>query len=696
VNSAAYESYCKFISSLFHEHDTVCFAVFTRETKTHVFLPFEQALSTDHFKKLEESNAAGADIYFGLNPFDPSLIGQSQGRTEANISRVARLYVDIDANGPETLARIKSGDKIPQPHSILSTSPNKYQLIWNVSGLDKQTAKQHLAALIQQFGTDAACKDLNRIFRLPGFKNHKYSDKPIVQQLGMSAAPKAFTAEDFKLPLEEARTLETSTLPSDVEATEIRKRADLVRSNLKHVGIAFSETSQVHPKPAIRFDIQCPWRAEHSPGIDKAAIFAYPDGFGFHCFHAHCSQRSWQTFRPYIDGVARERGVSLNWGSNPDAMAEASSKPITVEMLDREFPRWSGETAEEGQWLVEGLLEKGLSFFASLAGVGKSWAALELAKALSTGMPLFGVFAIPEKASVLYLAPEVSAGSFTRRIKRLGFPKDSNRFRFRTISEGKKLFLRDPKVIGAVEALRKDGPVVVIADTLVRFTQSQDENSASQNRGLADDALALVGLGADLLFLHHSPKAFGTAKIPTLENVLRGTGDFGALANSVIAFRRDQSLYKGGAGPTEVEVFSLKPRECANAATTFRLAFTRAAGVGENDGRPVSLIGEIGSLQYIGPPVKPQEIEADLDELLVKHPEWTREECADALEISVKKFDQLAKDAEWEIRLVDDYDANGNKKLNSRRGPLKKRRWVKRSDDFAVRALSVEMTADAC
>ena len=693
MNSAAYESYCKFISSLFHEQDTVCFAVFTRETKTHVFLPFEQVLSTDHFKKLEESNNAGADIYFGLNPFDSSLVGQSQGRTEANISRVARLYVDIDANGSETLARIKSGDRIPQPHSILSTSPNKYQLIWNVSGMDKETAKQHLAALIQHFGTDTACKDLNRIFRLPGFKNHKYSDKPIVQLLEVSAAPREFSIEDFKLPLEEARTFEAPTLPPDVEIIEIRRRADLVRSNLKQVGTAYSETTQSHPTPATRFEINCPWSAEHNPPNSKAAIFAYADGFGFHCFHQHCSHRTWQTFRSYIDGLARERGVSLSWGSNPDAVIAPSTGELSEEIarLSQKFPTYDGVVPTVPPALVTGLLAIGTNMISALPEIGKSWLAMQIARDIVVGRDVFGIFEVPEPVAVLYLCPEEDAVSFKIRLAKLGFPTSSPLFRYRTISEGEQLSLQHPDTLSMINLLREGGRrrVLVIVDTLIEFFTGSDINSASQNN-LRKDCNAIRALGASVLLLHHATKDFEKVKLggATLQNSSAFTGDFGAMIDCGYALQRDQGLFKQGV--EEILVTSTKSRKIHPRPKSFRIAFTRKPKPGENGEKPVSFIDTNGSLQYIGPDSQQQSnsVEARLDELLMKHPEWTRDNCASHLGFGLNKFDRFRKAAGWERGKKNIYDENGNLKLNAHGEPLQKSMWVKPGvSDFVVESL---------
>jgi len=63
-----------------------------------------------------------------------------------------------------------------------------------------------------------------------------------------------------------------------------------------------------------------------------------------------------------------------------------------------------------------------------------------------------------------------------------------------------------------------------------------------------------IGTSVSVLFMHHSPKALKEASEMTLENVLRGTGDFGAMAYCVHGFRRDEDLFAYGEGPEEMEV----------------------------------------------------------------------------------------------------------------------------------------------
>ena len=180
--------------------------------------------------------------------------------------------------------------------------------------------------------------------------------------------------------------------------------------------------------------------------------------------------------------------------------------------------------------LVKHILPEGVTFFGSLSGVCKTWLALALSKALVTGDKFLNVWDVPETRNVIYLCPEMGERSFRSRIEKLRLPM-SGGFYCQTIRDG-AIALNDPLLFQAVRDLR--GPVIML-DTAIRFSGAESENDSVENaNGLATLAFSLLRAGAlAVVCLHHSKKAQGEANFMTLENVLRGTGDFGAMADCV-------------------------------------------------------------------------------------------------------------------------------------------------------------------
>jgi hypothetical protein len=131
----------------------------------------EQVLAPRYMAWLNFENDNGANVYVSANP----LIAGSRKRTKECIASVRHIYIDIDEDGDARLAALRASDLVPTPTAIISTSPGKYQALWRVAGFDFERQEQMLKLIAQAFGGDPACTDRNRVLRIPGFLNCKYS-----------------------------------------------------------------------------------------------------------------------------------------------------------------------------------------------------------------------------------------------------------------------------------------------------------------------------------------------------------------------------------------------------------------------------------------------------------------------------------------------------------------------------------------
>ena len=131
----------------------------------------EQVLAPRYMAWLNFENDNGSNIYVSANP----LHAGSRKRTKDCIASIRHIYIDIDADGDARLATLRASDLVPKPTAIISTSPGKYQALWRVAGFDFEQQEQALKLIAQTFGGDHACTDRNRVLRLPGFLNQKYS-----------------------------------------------------------------------------------------------------------------------------------------------------------------------------------------------------------------------------------------------------------------------------------------------------------------------------------------------------------------------------------------------------------------------------------------------------------------------------------------------------------------------------------------
>ncbi len=201
---------------------------------------------------------------------------------------------------------------------------------------------------------------------------------------------------------------------------------------------------------------------------------------------------------------------------------------------------------------IENFLPEGITIICGLPKEGKSFLALSIAKALTSGNPLFGrpKFSVPEITPVLYLAAESGDAALKLRCEKMGITKDKTRFLARTLSQGPMFGLDDENIQNAVKAMKP----VVILETLIRFNDGTDEDSSTQNRKLAEAIFRLIGWGAKVVIgIHHSRKDLNKAN-PSKESAVRGSGDGLAMVDAVWLVMQDERLFKKGEGPNEVEI----------------------------------------------------------------------------------------------------------------------------------------------
>jgi hypothetical protein len=136
----------------------------------------EHAIAPRYLGWLAHKNSSGSNIYVAVNPLRTG----SRKRTKQSIAAVRHLYIDIDINGETQLAALRTSDALPTPTAVLSTSPNKYQVLWRVQGFDLEGQESTLKLLALAFGGDCACTDCNRVLRVPGFLNLKYGPAHLV------------------------------------------------------------------------------------------------------------------------------------------------------------------------------------------------------------------------------------------------------------------------------------------------------------------------------------------------------------------------------------------------------------------------------------------------------------------------------------------------------------------------------------
>ncbi len=170
------ETATDFLTRCFAPGETIALLLRSESAERPVqrIVRLEQALAPAYLRWLAHENHVGANIYVAANP----LRSGSRRRTKESIASVRHLYIDIDSDGEARIAALRASDSVPVAYGNLSTSPNKYQALWRVNGFDFERQESTLKLLAIAFGGDPACTDCNRVLRVPGFLNRKYSPRP--------------------------------------------------------------------------------------------------------------------------------------------------------------------------------------------------------------------------------------------------------------------------------------------------------------------------------------------------------------------------------------------------------------------------------------------------------------------------------------------------------------------------------------
>ena len=185
----------EFLTRCFRPEETIALLLRREKPPTTAqrIVRLEQAIAPRYLAWLAYQNHTGANVYVAANP----LHSGSRKRTKDSIAEVRHLYLDIDEDGDNRLAALRASKDVPVPSIVLSTSPNKYQVIWRVEGFDFDQQEATLKLLAITFGGDSACTDRNRVLRVPGFRNCKYEATHVVTADYPSDS--TYRRDDFRL-----------------------------------------------------------------------------------------------------------------------------------------------------------------------------------------------------------------------------------------------------------------------------------------------------------------------------------------------------------------------------------------------------------------------------------------------------------------------------------------------------------------
>lgn len=338
--------YIAYLRRLFKPGDRTCVMLIhsTREWapgKSETITGFqslEEVTKPDTLPTMHALQKEGWHIYVCMNP----LVDGAQNRKKDRVAAVRSVYVEADGNGVavrEEISKAVAAGEIPAPHTVVESSPGKFQFVWFVDGFTTTAQQEQMNSSLQvRFNTDASAIDCVRVLRLPGFLNlkPKYAPNfPISQIVEENDAPR-YHPEDFKIKIVNPAQKEMDR-PA-IASEEINKILDFVTEAMDAAGVAYGKIKDL-PSGALQIHlIECPWGDGHSENKrGDADVFVNSDGsLGFYCFHASCALRDWAAFRQELEFHA---GYKLQFG-------EPGAKALVGDTV----------TAEEYKEMLKGLM----------------------------------------------------------------------------------------------------------------------------------------------------------------------------------------------------------------------------------------------------------------------------------------------------------------------------------------------------
>lgn len=199
-----------------------------------------------------------------------------------------------------------------QPTWMLETSPGNYQVgyILKAPVADGVAADRLMSAIIKAGLCDPGFGGPRcRLARLPVASNGKFNP-PFVCCMHEWRPDTRYTMEDL-----------VSGLGLDIGATELLNRHQARRRRAPGVVDEYVSLPRPHENNTLaqlrdrglykasldagKHDITCPWRSEHTDGVDSGTAYFEPDADhsigGFKCMHAHCCDRHIRDLLTFLD-----------------------------------------------------------------------------------------------------------------------------------------------------------------------------------------------------------------------------------------------------------------------------------------------------------------------------------------------------------------------------------------------------------
>jgi len=252
------------------------------------------------------------NAYVTVASFGKTADGTFRRRRESFAAGRAFLVDDVGTKVPSSAVPLP-------PSAIIETSPGNLQY-WYFLARPERDAER-FDGVIRAFiakklaGIDPGMSGITRVGRLPGFTNGKAA-------YGGGFRTRLLSLEDLRFSIDELLSAFDLTIEGRRHIRPLPPRSALrARVDAYYVVEEFLRLHGMlkrnRPDLSGWIEISCPWRNEHTGGIDNGAAIREPHEdnqfFGaYRCHHSHGVEKTWPVLTQWIDDLAAEELSNAN------------------------------------------------------------------------------------------------------------------------------------------------------------------------------------------------------------------------------------------------------------------------------------------------------------------------------------------------------------------------------------------------
>lgn len=496
--------------------------------------------------------------------------------SDLDVERYRWLFVDFDPERPTSISatdeEVEKARKLCQkvlaylrdngwPDPVSAFSGNGYHLFYRINvnndAEGKALVERCLKALSLLFSTEEVKVDTtnynpSRICKLHGTLAQKGANVPSRphRMSGIIHVPEMLEMVDENLLINLAEYAPKPPKPDQKTTPKQHNEFDVVGFMSRH-GITYREMGGNDRAVEVYALDACPFNPDHRNG--DAKIFQYSDGrISFKCHHNSCRDYRWQDVRLKFEPDAYDfqedsERFDKGWLEHVAQRAAEIVEDKHAEKKKKEFRKLKAaaalldkDVADPVVYVGVGdevpLLVEGTCILSAKPKLGKSWFALALCLAVTSGDDFLG--RKTKKCSALYLDLETSENLQQRRLKKmLKGAKVSPRFYIDTETDG-----LNHGFIDQIENYMEQDPDigVVVVDVFQIIRSPQKGNKENEYDHAYRDLTPLNALAQkyhiSIILVCHDRKAVNEED--PFSNILGSTGLQGAAGQMMVMYKR--------------------------------------------------------------------------------------------------------------------------------------------------------------